>query len=406
MLKKNKGKYTVFILVNVVAVLLFSSFCKSQNINDLIKNGGYILSLGGGQQTGYNQTETFLPASTVKIVTSLAALNILGDDFRFTTTFYLDKDKRLYIVGGGDPFLVSEEINAICQLLHFYGIREVSSLTLDDSQYQLTSPPDGAEESFNPYDAHNSALAVNFNTAHIKVLKNKTVISAEEQTPTVPFLQHFSFLTPGKHRININQQPTNDMVPSSLQYAGEIFIAFMKKNGIEVKSKTIEKGAPPPSLPPILEWNSPYLLEEIITKYLNSSSNFMTNQIFLQLGLKTKGAPATWAKAQTSIAEFLQEKYKLTSKDIHMEEGSGLSRKTYMTPKAMVKILYEFLPHYELLSFSNKYQLHRKTGSLKGVYCLAGYIPKEQNLLPFVIFLNQEQNNRYKVLRELIKLTK
>lgn len=405
MLKTNTVKYTIFFLVNTVVALLLSNSCYSQKISDLVQNGGYILASKNGQRTELNYKDAFLPASTAKIVTSLAAIDILGENFRFTTTFYYDKNKNLYIIGGGDPFLVSEEIDAICKLLYFFGIREISSITLDDSLYKLDSPPDGTEASLQPYDAHNSALAVNFNTVHIKVLEDKTVISAEEQTPTVPFLQHFNFLPPGLHRININQVPTKD-IDGSLQYAGQLFIAFMEKNEIQVKSHKLKQGTRPSKLAPILEWNSPFLLNEIITKYLHSSNNFMTNQVFLQIGLKTKGAPATWEKSRNALADFLLNKHKFTSKDIHLEEGSGLSRKTYITPETMIKILYAFLPHYELLSFSEKYQLHRKTGSLKGVYCLAGYIPKEQNLLPFVIFLNQQENNRYKVLRELIKITR
>lgn len=402
---KNTFKYIPSILLTIVTVLLFCSTSNCQDIAELIDNGGYIFVDENGKQKGLKQKEPFLPASTVKVVTSLAALKILGKDYRFTTTFYYDKDHNLFIVGGGDPLLVSEEIDAICNLLHFYGIRKINSLTLDDSLYALSSAPDGTEKSLNPYDAHNSALAVNFNTVHIKVLKDKTVISAEEQTPTVPFLQRFNFLPTGKHRININQLTAKEVAPS-LQYAGELFIAFLEKNEIQVKSHKIKRGAPPSAVAPLLRWNSPYLLEEIITKYLHSSSNFMTNQVFLQIGLKAKGAPATWKKSQDTLAEFLLTQHQLTTADIHMEEGSGLSRKTYMTPEAMIKILQVFSPHYELLSFSKKYQLHRKTGSLKGVYCLAGYIPKEQNLLPFVIFLNQQKNNRYKVLRELIRTTK
>src|SRR5213595_392915 len=57
-----------------------------------------------------NADEPFVPASVTKIVTAWLALQVLGADYRFETRFYLDGKRVLYVRGGGDPFLISEEL--------------------------------------------------------------------------------------------------------------------------------------------------------------------------------------------------------------------------------------------------------------------------------------------------------
>ena len=55
-----------------------------------------------------NAKKLLVPASTLKILTSLAALDRLGPDFRFKTEFYQDSEENLKIKGYGDPLLISE----------------------------------------------------------------------------------------------------------------------------------------------------------------------------------------------------------------------------------------------------------------------------------------------------------
>ena len=69
----------------------------------------------------------------MKIAITAAAFDILGKNFRFNTTFYTNKKKELLIQGGGDPFLISEEITKIARLLKKKGYTRFSALKLDDS---------------------------------------------------------------------------------------------------------------------------------------------------------------------------------------------------------------------------------------------------------------------------------
>src|SRR5262249_5472862 len=69
-----------------------------------------VVKADGNELVAQNADEPFVPASVTKIVTAWLALEVLGADYRFKTRFYLDNNRMLYVRGGGDPFLVSEEL--------------------------------------------------------------------------------------------------------------------------------------------------------------------------------------------------------------------------------------------------------------------------------------------------------
>ena len=71
----------------------------------------------GNELVAQNADKPFMPASVAKIVTAWLAMEVLGADYRFETRFYLDSDRVLYIRGGGDPFLISEELAQLASAL-------------------------------------------------------------------------------------------------------------------------------------------------------------------------------------------------------------------------------------------------------------------------------------------------
>ena len=75
-------------------------------------------------------------------------------------------------------------------------------------------------------------------------------------------------------------------------------------------------------------------------------------------------------------------------------EGSGISRKNRLTPEAIWQLLKAFAPYQDLLQGDNGVLL--KTGTLSGVYTMAGYLARHATRSYFVILLNQPQNNRRK----------
>ena len=71
----------------------------------------------GNELVAQNADQPFVPASVTKIVTAWLALEVLGGDYRFETRFYLDGKRKLYVRGGGDPFLISEELAELASAL-------------------------------------------------------------------------------------------------------------------------------------------------------------------------------------------------------------------------------------------------------------------------------------------------
>jgi D-alanyl-D-alanine carboxypeptidase/D-alanyl-D-alanine-endopeptidase (penicillin-binding protein 4) len=135
----------------------------------------------GNELVAQNTDQPFVPASVAKIVTAWLAMEILGGE----TRFYLDS-RKLYVRGGGDPFLISEELAQLApELVAAIGKEPVTGIVLDASYYPSDLRIPGIENTSEAYDALNSALVVNFNTI-AAVRKGKTVRSAEKQTPITP----------------------------------------------------------------------------------------------------------------------------------------------------------------------------------------------------------------------------
>jgi D-alanyl-D-alanine carboxypeptidase/D-alanyl-D-alanine-endopeptidase (penicillin-binding protein 4) len=361
----------------------------------LITDGGYAVEKSNRLIASYNLQTLYAPASILKIATALAALEILGPDYRFTTNFFLDGQHNLYIQGFGDPFLISEEVAAIVVKLKELGCTEINDIYLDSTAFKLPAAADGAGTSDNPYDVQNSGLAVNFNTVNIRKDKSGRIVSAEEQTPTLALMAELAEgLPPGLHRINISREEDDGAVVIS-RYAGELFRALQKQAHIAGQGRLAAMRTPE-YLTPFYIHRSSKTLEEVIEPLLLYSNNFIANQIFLTLGAQTYGYPATWEKSTRAMADYLQKKHYITGKDMRVVEGSGLSRKNRVSPGAMILLLDSFKPYARLLPREGGRFV--KSGTLKGVYSYAGYFLEGERLDSFVLLLNQEKNNRDRVL--------
>ncbi len=81
-----------------------------------------------------NETAKRIPASTLKLLTSLVALHYLGPDYRFPTDFFMDKNQNLMIRGYGDPLLISEIIDDISQKLA-RTLSRINDIVLDETYF-------------------------------------------------------------------------------------------------------------------------------------------------------------------------------------------------------------------------------------------------------------------------------
>lgn len=367
-------------------------------VQNLITNGGYMIDDGSGQWQ-YREQELFIPASTLKILTSLAALELLGPDYRFATHFFLDGQQNLYIKGYGDPLLTPASLLDISRKLADRGIRRLRSIRLDDSAFELRDETASDENSAHSYDAPNGALAVNFNALPVLIADNGAVSSGEPETPLLPLMQEVgSRLAPGFHRLNIAMLPGAAGKSHALRYVAELFSAQLQQAGIIVQGHW-KKETTPPNLQPILIHQSSASLSEIIGECLKYSNNFIANQLYLACGMKTSGLPATWKKSRQALSTFSATTFSLSPDQMVMVEGSGLSRQNRISPATLIEILNRFKPFASLLSRRNAIAV--KSGTLQGVYCYAGYFEKGQALVPFAVLLNQPENTRDQLLHAL-----
>src|SRR5215475_7608590 len=213
-------------------------------------------------------------------------MEVLGGDYRFETRFYLDDKRVLYVRGGGDPFLISEELAPLAtKLVAAVGRKPISGIVLDASYYPSNLRIPGIEETGESYNALNSALAVNFNT-----------VSAV-------------------------------------------------RDGDKVKG-TISTGIVPAALKPVYVHQSPPL-SKILAELLRASNNFVANQVFLEIGAHRLGGPVSLEKS-LHVANEMLAAHGLAAA-IHLEEGSGISRNNHFTAHGLAKVLELFAPHADLL---------------------------------------------------------
>src|SRR5208283_5475635 len=227
------------------------------------------------------------------IVTAWLAMETLGGDYRFETRFYLDDKRVLYVRGGGDPFLISEELAQLAtELVAAVGKAPITGIVLDASYYPSSLRIPGIEDTDEAYNALNSALAVNFNTVYAARSGN-TVRSAEKQTPITPLaIAQFRAQGPnGSGRISLAQDPA-----VSLQYAGELIVAFVERAGGSVNGK-ISSGAVPQGLAPVYVHRQSRTLSEILVELLRASNNYIANQVFLEIGGQRLGGPVSLEKS-------------------------------------------------------------------------------------------------------------
>jgi len=362
-------------------------------LDTLVQNGGYALTRDNRLLAARNLEQPLIPASTAKLITSLAALEGLGPDYRFRTEIYQDSADNLYLQGYGDPFLVSEEVAAIVAELQTTGVNRINSIYIDDSAYALEEPLDGLDGSGNPYDVGPAALAVNFNSVNLLLTGKGQVESAEEQTPLLPLMVELGRdLSPGHHQFNVTANPSHPIL-----LVGQLFRAFQRQANIPGNGE-IGRRPIPPDAHRLLVHQSGRNLTELVQNLLEFSNNFVANQIFLALGSEKFGYPATWAKSRRALGEFLARD-PLLAKEIHLEEGSGLSRRNQVTVRAMLRVLEMFSDHAGLLP--EKQQCLLKSGTMSGVYAYAGFLPCPNGRDRIVIILNQRKNNRDKILKTL-----
>ena len=368
------------------------------------------------------------PASTIKILTTLAALESLGPDYRWQTEFYplgpvvdgtLQGD--LLIKGGGDPFLVEEHFRGMLKVLQRRGVQRINGdLVIDAS---LFDPGVGAvaridNDRNRSYNVLPHALMTNFQVVNFYFRPHANgrdvSITADPALPNlaidnrlrlhdaacsgyqrgVAFSEDTTTATAifsGQFPSRCSEYALSRAVLDAPNYAYGLFRKLWGELGGDFAGNW-RTGLAPVDQEALVVWESPPLSDVIksINKY---SNNMMTRHLLLTLGLERDGAPATVAKGVAAIQAYLDRRG-LEHATLTLVNGAGLSRDTRISSALLGAVLErgysiptmaEFIASLPLSGTDGTMRtrlrdngmagsMHIKTGTLDGVAGVAGYV--------------------------------
>ena len=377
-----------------------------------------------------NADKPLNPASAIKIITTLAALEELGPAYLWSTEIYaLGKIKNgvlngdLLIKGYGDPYMVTENFWKLLQEIQRHGITQIKGdLVIDDSYFAVvdTDPAKFDNKPGRAYNVLPNALLVNFMAAYFHFYpadNGKSVVIKSD--PELPNLQIQNNLKLSNARcggfqrgiaINILQGKKKDRVSFDGRYSRNcghyvmsrtvlnpttftfgVFKNLWQQLGGSI-SGTVRKGLAPINQEPLLNWQS-RPLGELIRLVNKFSNNVMTRQMLLTLAAQTLGEPGTVENGRQFINEYLQARGIDTS-SLNLVNGAGLSRDTRVSARLMADaLLYadsipfmpEFVSSLSIMGMDGtaKNRLRRriksghahiKTGTIDHVSAIAGFV--------------------------------
>ncbi len=446
----------------------FSSI--QQNLNNILtqfkgfNTGVSIQSLSTGRVLyQYNANRGFVPASTLKLFTGIAALDYLGPHFQFKTRFLTNPGAlihngvltgNLYIKFSGDPYLTLDDLKDMLETLNEQHINRVQgNIVIDDTVIDRSTWPPGRviDDRIFCYAAPVTATIINRNCFSLSVIPNRHLlhptvtksnsnlgIVIDNQAVTKRLRQASYFLdlkpnTASKNHYTLRGYLSPKMGPLSFAVAlqnpnlatYDIVAGLLRKYSIRYSN--LVYGKTPPLAKTLAENSSPELAF-LIKNMLKKSDNLIADSLLKKLGEKYFSVQGSWKTGRNAVQAILANKTDIDFKHLMMVDGSGLSRNNMVTPNAFVKLLnfaYTQLPDSDLLFESLprsgidgtlKHRLggftlgriHAKTGSMHGISSLAGYVRTANNqILAFSILINDPvpgKNNQggYRLLENRI----
>ena len=366
------------------------------------------------------------PASTMKLVTTYAALELLGPAFTWKTVAASNATQvgnslagDLYLRGAGDPKFVLESFWLMLRQLRGRGIKTIrGDLVLDRSLFEAApyDPSAFDSEPFRPYNVGPDALLVNYKAVTLRFIPDET--QREVRVAMEPLLADFTVGTiayadgacgdwkaraaadfTNTDRIAFNgaypgscgEQTWNVAILDHRQYVAALFRSLWAELGGSLLG-TIRDGTVPVDARMLVERESPSLADVVrdINKF---SNNVMARELFLSLAAETLKVPANLERARRVVQSFYADKG-IAMPELVLENGSGLSRRERISARSMARVLQaawaspvmpELMSSLPLVGYDGTMRkrlnlrsvaghAHIKTGSLAEVRAIAGYV--------------------------------
>ena len=423
---------------------------------------GIVVMRGDATLISHNAQQVMQPGSTMKLFTTMAALEQLGPTFRGRTEFRSDADVvngvlrgDLVLRGGADADLNEDVLNHMLQALRNQGIRKIKGDIVLDRQLFQPAQPDVGQPPFDeyPWAYYNvipNALLVNTNLLKVEMRStanklslvmmpemDKVSIRSDLKLSDAPcaawengwrspdttrdgdriaVVLHGSFPRDCVKSTSINVLDSHD-------YLARLLLAQWRKLGGSVSGEVREAQSPTEPPAHLLAEHVSRSLPEIMRDTNKLSDNTLARTIYLglgsleadpQLGSRPLPPDATQAstamRAETAIRAWLQQ-HRIDANGLVLDNGSGLSRLERATPAQLAGVLQaglhslwapEFLSSLPIAATDGtmRRRLHDspaaqhariKTGSLKNVIAIAGYVPDAFNQPVIVVaILNDE----------------
>jgi len=396
----------------------------------------------------HNAEAALNPASVMKLVTSFAALNQLGPGYAWTTDVWADGtisdgvlNGDLVIKGRGDPTLTLERMWLLQRELRARGVRHIrGNLVLDLSHFDLPPIDPGAfdGEPLALYNAAPGALVANFNATTLRLkpdadqvlivpdialpgvaLTSRLVLEDSAEcngwkdaiTPALPDPERFELVISGRYVRGCGERDLSLNLFEPAATFDLIFRGLWAESGGTLSGATVSGRAP--GTVPLLKFSSEPLTEALsrLNKY---SNNLMTRNLFLTLGAEKYSAPATPGKGARAVRDVLTQRG-IPTRKLVLENGAGLSRIERVSADALTQLLRaayhsplfaEFQSALPIVAVDGTLKrrfngspltgnAHLKTGTLRDVSALAGYVyTVNGQRVSFVMLVNHPNARR------------
>ena len=406
-----------------------------------------------------SENEMLNPASASKLVTGAASLDLLGTNFMFSTSVYLDQPFNrdsgvvkgsMYIRGGGDPGFTAERLWLLIQHLHHQGIRRINgNLVLDDTFFDSVSVGPGFDEdsTSRAYQPLISSLSVSFNTLAVHVRPGngigspvfvdifprvrgvqvkcsaKTSAAGKPENldvQTVSAGNITSVIVTGTMGLDEEPRYVYRKIWQTWEMAGGAVGALFDEAGISFSGKVIHG-----TTPDALQKDKPFYTFEseplsiFVNHMFKYSSNFAAEMLFKTIPAALDTTHLTRGSWTLGTARILSwwEQNGLPGKP-EIKNGSGMGNSNRISASQMSALLShvwkqkKYLPEYlSALSVSGvdgtlksrfkksplKGLVRGKTGTLNsyGVSTLAGYMLLPQGNYAFTVFCSNVGKGQY-----------